>query len=880
MTMFRGGFKALLTVTILTILAHSAYSTTLIVPRDEDLIIEARAIVRGKVVAIRSGTDSQGDIFTYVTLKIREVFKGEIEDREIVIKEAGGEVESRGRIIFGTPEFEVGEKVLLFLGSWGDGSFRVDRMFLGKYAIETDPQTGESFVRRDTPGAHVSLVPSSESGPVTDRMALGAFRRKIVNTLAENHDRSVAYQAQHYAGIPFLIRPPEFVAGKVSGELTPQFRLLFNARWFEPDDGDPVRVVVNPEAAGPTSLDDVRAAAGAWSTVTGSALRVSTDGTGTACRGTGNIAVAFNSACYGSAGGSISALAVGGLDWNPSITKIINGTTFRRAVSGFVAVNPNAAGTDSCNLREILTHELGHALGLHHSWQSSFGGSPTAAQLEASMYWIAHFDGRCASLRTDDMEGVRFIYPGAGGPGPIGVAITTSTLPPAVVGSAYSQSLAASGGTPPYLWSLAAGSGPLPAGLNISQSGTVSGTPSAAGTSTFRVRLSDSAGGAVEKEFSISVLTSTGGFNAQLLSQTAPSTVTAGQSFSVSIQWKNIGSETWSAVSGIALASQNPPNNTKWGGNRVNLPAAAVVTAGNNLVITFTLFAPATPGTHDLQFQLFKDGVGFFGQPSNSVPVSVTPSIQVSISVPPFVEGVVGRPFTFNFGATGGQGPYSWSAPGGLPAWLTLNPGTGVLSGIPPSTGNTIATVRATDSAARSGENTLQIVVRPPVQLSTQSLPTGVRETAYNLQISATGGIQPYTWSIASGALPAGITLNQFSGLLSGTPTVTGTFTFTVSVRDTSGSVSERSLNLFLVGPDAVPRLNKVKYKENGKLVALGSQFSPEAILLIDDNPVQVKSNSRDRLVVKKLTLSPGQHLVRVVNPFNLSSTTVILTVD
>ena len=73
----------------------------------------------------------------------------------------------------------------------------------------------------------------------------------------------------------------------------------------------------------------------------------------------------------------------------------------------------------------------------------------------------------------------------------LALTVTTSSLPGGTVGTAYSQALAASGGTPPYTWALATGT--LPAGLTLSTGGTISGTPSAAGSSTFTVRATDSA---------------------------------------------------------------------------------------------------------------------------------------------------------------------------------------------------------------------------------------------------------------------------------------------------------------------------------------------------------------------------------------------------
>ena len=71
------------------------------------------------------------------------------------------------------------------------------------------------------------------------------------------------------------------------------------------------------------------------------------------------------------------------------------------------------------------------------------------------------------------------------------IAITTSSLPGGTVGGAYTATLAASGGTPPYSWSVV--SGQLPAGLRLSNSGVISGTPTASGSFFFTPQVKDSA---------------------------------------------------------------------------------------------------------------------------------------------------------------------------------------------------------------------------------------------------------------------------------------------------------------------------------------------------------------------------------------------------
>ena len=90
------------------------------------------------------------------------------------------------------------------------------------------------------------------------------------------------------------------------------------------------------------------------------------------------------------------------------------------------------------------------------------------------------------------------------GPAPTPLTVVPpSTLPTGAVGTYYSQSLYATGGTPPYSWSLI--SGILPPGLSISSTGVISGTPTAAGTAAFTANVMDSAGGSALQVFSLPI---------------------------------------------------------------------------------------------------------------------------------------------------------------------------------------------------------------------------------------------------------------------------------------------------------------------------------------------------------------------------------------
>jgi uncharacterized delta-60 repeat protein len=76
--------------------------------------------------------------------------------------------------------------------------------------------------------------------------------------------------------------------------------------------------------------------------------------------------------------------------------------------------------------------------------------------------------------------------------------------------------------------------------------------------------------------------------------------------------------------------------------------------------------------------------------------------------------------------------------------------------------------------------------VGDPLIITTTWLPDGIVTIEYNETLEATGGTSPYAWSVASGALPAGLSLNSSTGVISGIPSASGNFTFTIQVTDLS----------------------------------------------------------------------------------------------
>lgn len=608
--------------------AQSISATTAIVPPDDDLIIGARVIVKGKVLSIESSLDPQQDrIFTYIKLKVQDVLKGQIAERKIVIKELGGRQGERLNVVYGNPEFAVGEQVLVYLDTWRDGSLRTYQMFLGKFSIIRDQRTGRDFAVRGG-DEHVTVLPSpsgKRGGVITDRMEVSEYIAMVRRRIEANVRQSRSFEQTYYSNVPTLASPPGYVSDS-EGTIQPNFALFNNARWYEPDTGQTIPYTINPHPSNPLTdpnipqlvvdPNDIAAAASSWSSVQNCALRLSYAGNLDNCylsTGSPGINVVSNN-CDGRNSpttGCAGILAWGGYSAGYYSNIVISGTTFQyRITQGFVSCNPWAACNfgDHCSVQFIVTHEMGHALGLGHSQYQ-----------QATMYAIAYYISRCAVLWTDDQDGIRFIYPvPGGGPGPL--SVTTTSLPNGAVGTSYSQSLQASGGTQPYSWSLVQGT--LPPGLTLTAAGLISGMPTTSGTYNFTVNVTDNAQATATKALGIVVSSGGGALNSQFVSQTVPTSLQPGQSFTANLKFLNMGTTTWSG-SNYYFASQNPALNTTWGGNGVSL-FGFVAGPGQTMDVTFTATAPTTPGTYNFQWQMYQNGgVGFFGQMSTNVIIQV-----------------------------------------------------------------------------------------------------------------------------------------------------------------------------------------------------------------------------------------------------------------
>jgi len=179
---------------------------------------------------------------------------------------------------------------------------------------------------------------------------------------------------------------------------------------------------------------------------------------------------------------------------------------------------------------------------------------------------------------------------------------------------------------------------------------------------------------------------------------------------------------------------------------------------------------------------------------------TATKTFGITIEIPPiitstsFPDAFTGVPYSQPVLYTGGTPPFYWSYPGDLPD-MGVDP-SGTLKGIPSTPGTFTGHVGILDALGLSDYRAFTITVRPgPLTLNSVVLSSGAVGSFYLDFLPASGGTPPYSWSVLSGALPAGLTLianSQTVGEVTGTPTSSGTYTATIQVTD-SGTPQEQS---------------------------------------------------------------------------------------
>lgn len=353
------------------------------------------------------------------------------------------------------------------------------------------------------------------------------------------------------------------------------------------------------------------------------------------------------------------------------------------------------------------------------------------------------------------------------------LAITTGSLASGVVGSSYSASLQASGGKPSYTWSIASGS--LPAGLTLSATtGAIAGTPTASGNFTFTVQVADSSSPAQTKSASLSIHI----IAPQLaITTTTLASGTVGSAYTQTLHATGgTPSYTWAVVNSGSLPAGLTLGST-----------TGVISGTPTASGTFSVSVSVTDSSSPAQ--------------TKSATISITiASNQLSISSTALASGTVGAAYSQSLHASGGTPSYSWSITmGGLPAGLSLSSTTGLISGTPTATGVFAFTATVADSGnpTQTQSKSMSITISPTLlSITSTALASGTDGTSYSQTLQASGGTPGYTWSITSGSLPSGLTLGTTTGMISGTPSASGIFTFTATVSDMGSPAQTKSATL------------------------------------------------------------------------------------
>ncbi|MBQ9566353.1 MAG: putative Ig domain-containing protein [Synergistaceae bacterium] len=354
-----------------------------------------------------------------------------------------------------------------------------------------------------------------------------------------------------------------------------------------------------------------------------------------------------------------------------------------------------------------------------------------------------------------------FTIPSSAAPTP--PAITTgATLADATEGTAYSVTLAATG-TTPIAWALDSGS--LPPGLTLGSDGKISGTPTTPGSYSFTIKASNTAGDDT-RAFTLTV------------KGVAPTVTTA------SLPDGKQG-DAYSAT--ITVTGSKPFTKL----NVTGLPTALTATPNPS---TGEIAISGTPTDPVNTYSVTVTAENAHGTTTKTLNLKINSGAPVisAIALPDGVEGAAYAGATLT--ATG-PGTVTWSiASGTLPAGLTLNASTGAISGTPSAgtAGKHTFTVQASNTYGATTK-TLTLTIKSSIPtITTSSLSQGTEGMAYSATLLASVAS---TWTLDSGSLPGGLTLGS-DGVISGTPTAAGTFTFTVKATSAAGNSVTKTLSI------------------------------------------------------------------------------------
>lgn len=346
--------------------------------------------------------------------------------------------------------------------------------------------------------------------------------------------------------------------------------------------------------------------------------------------------------------------------------------------------------------------------------------------------------------------------------------VPPKAVPLATVGEPYSLTFTAVNGTSPYTFSVVGSA--LPTGLSLSSAGVISGTPANAAVVTATIQVTDSSVPTLTAQLPITITVA--GLQA-VSRQLAPATV--GVAYTATVTMANgTGPYTPVVVNGAL-----PPG--------ISAVPSVATTVGWDLTGT-----PTQAGVYNFSVQeTDTDGLSVV-EPFTLVvnPFAISPLVLPS--------GVQGQGYIQQMGLQGGASPFNFSLVGGsLPPGLTISQ-TGKISGVPnsASAGSYNFTLLVQDANGLEATQSFNLVIftGATMAITTTGLAPGQVGQTYQAILTANFGNPPYTFSLQTGTLPPGITLDP-NGTVAGVPGASsqGAYTFTIKATDAQGQTATRS---------------------------------------------------------------------------------------
>lgn len=361
---------------------------------------------------------------------------------------------------------------------------------------------------------------------------------------------------------------------------------------------------------------------------------------------------------------------------------------------------------------------------------------------------------------------------GGGGSGPLNITINTAN--DGVVGVAYSQTVAATGGSGTRTFSITAGA--LPAGLTLSGAGVISGTPAGpAASANFTVSVTDSANQPATDTQALSIAI----VDPLLITTASLPDTSVGAAYDETIDVTGgTPPYTFSIVAPGALPSG------------IALDGVGAVTGS---------------AASDSRSEVFTVEVTDSSNPELSDTVTYEIDLPLSITTTTLPDATGGESYSASLASRGGLLPLTWTlTAGALPAGLGgPEPATGEISGTPDPicvAAATALTVQVTDADSPAQTDTqaaIGLTVNPAtLEITTATLPSGTIGAAYNATVKAAGGVPPYSFAITAGTLPSPLAINAGTGQITGTADTVETQVFDVTVTDSCPNTATQSLSI------------------------------------------------------------------------------------